>query len=787
MLRYFAFCLLVALTAGPAHAQEEAAPVKATDLLRVRELGSVTVSPDQRHVAYTVKQIVETPGQEDQQYAYRTHIYLATAGGREPAYPLTRGERSAWAPAWHPDGDRLAFVRDVKGTPQVFVLPLFGGEAYQLTEAPYGATSPVWSPDGTKVLFASPLPEHAVREQSGDVPSWPAERPGGRRRPSEATPNPDGSLAEIRAWLEKNQKQNQARVFTRLDLQGERDLEATPTYRHLFVQEADPSTDPVPLTSGFSSYEGGSWGPGSETVFFSGAARSESHPDRLRDSDLFRVRLAEGTPSRVLSMPSYALSSPHVSPSGDHVAFLARSLDNPGYAQTEVGLYALNEDSEPRLLTDDLDRSARNLQWDTSGWYLFFTAPSKGGFPLYRLAAFGPRPVQPADSLALTDSLTTAAPAADSLTLASDTSAASDTLLATQRSPVLKQVTSDTTGVRSFDVSKASLFYVRTQVTNPYELYVATIAGTSPRRLTTHNASWLEEKRLSQMEHHTLTRDTLTIDYWTMKPAFYEDGSSYPMLLQIHGGPMAMWGPGEATMWHELQFFASQGYGIVFANPRGSGGYGQAFKRLNYQDWGEGPAGDVLAAASEAVQQPWLDADRQVITGGSYAGYLTAWIIAHDDRFQAAAAQRGVYDLATFLGEGNAWRLVPYHFGGYPWENEGETAGEGGLPAPTGAAATSPHAILSRNSPLTYVDQIDTPLLILHGDEDLRTGVAQSEMLYKSLKILGKSVEYVRYPNAGHDLSRAGDPTQRIDRLLRIYTFFERFIDHRESTASAGR
>ena len=785
MLRHFALCLLIALAAGPVHAQEGTVPVKAADLLKVRELGSVAVSPGHRHVAYTVKQIVETPDQKDHQYAYRTHIYLATAGGREPAFPLTRGERSAWAPAWHPDGDRLAFVRSVEGTPQVFVLPLFGGEAYQLTKAPYGATSPAWSPDGTKILFASTLPEHAVREQSGEAPPWPAERPGGRRRPTEATPNPNGSLAEMRAWLRKNQKQDQVHVFTRLDLQGERELEPTLTYRHLFVQEADPGAESILLTPGFRSYQGGTWGPDSETIFFSGPARSESHPDRRRDSDLFQVRIAEGMPTRLLSMPSHALSSPQISPSGEHVAFLARSLDNPGYAQTEVGLYALNGDAEPRLLTDDLDRSVRDLQWDTSGWYLFFTAPSRGGFPLYRLAAFGPRPAQPADSLAFTaaDSLA----ASDSLALSRNASAVSDTLLATRRGPVLKQVTSDTTGVRSFDVGRAALFYVRTQATNPYELYAATVAGTSPRRLTTHNASWLEEKRLSQMEHHTLTRDTLTIDYWTMKPAFYEDGSSYPMLLQMHGGPMAMWGPGEATMWHELQFFASQGYGIVFANPRGSGGYGQAFKRLNYQDWGEGPASDVLAAASEAVQQPWLDADRQVITGGSYAGYLAAWIIAHDDRFQAAAAQRGVYDLTTFLGEGNAWRLVPYHFGGYPWENEREAADEGGLPAPTGAAAASPRSTLLRNSPLTYVDQIDTPLLILHGGEDLRTGVAQSEMLYKSLKILDKPVEYVRYPDAGHDLSRTGDPIQRIDRLLRIYTFFERFIDHRKNTASAGR
>ncbi|MGI9174869.1 MAG: prolyl oligopeptidase family serine peptidase, partial [Rhodothermales bacterium] len=273
----------------------------------------------------------------------------------------------------------------------------------------------------------------------------------------------------------------------------------------------------------------------------------------------------------------------------------------------------------------------------------------------------------------------------------------------------------------------------------------------------------------------------------------------------------------------EFQLFAAQGYGIVYSNPRGSGGYGYAFKRGNYQDWGDGPAADVLAAADSAATEPWVDPDRQVVTGGSYAGYLTAWIVGHDGRFQAAVAQRGVYDLATFLGEGNAWRLIPGHFGGYPWDayvpdvladssvadtmarepllaigffgestlppddvNTPDTESEAGfdesVTAPlTDVAEEKVYALLRRNSPLTYVDSIRTPLLIMHSDSDLRTGVIQSEMLYKSLKILGRPVEYVRYPEAGHDLSRTGDPKQRLDRLLRIYEFMERYVGE-EST-----
>ncbi len=221
-----------------------------------------------------------------------------------------------------------------------------------------------------------------------------------------------------------------------------------------------------------------------------------------------------------------------------------------------------------------------------------------------------------------------------------------------------------------------------------------------------------------------------------------------------------MWGPGEFRMWHEFQLLCSWGYGVVYANPRGSGGYGYEFQRGNFQNWGEGPAGDVLAVVDEALRlHEWIDQERLVVTGGSYAGYLTAWIVGNDHRFKAAVAQRGVYDLETFFGEGNAWRLVQWTMGGYPFDDR-------------------VRRIIERNSPITYVDRIKTPLLIMHASNDLRTGVSQSEMLYRALKVLNRPVEYIRYPNAGHDLSRTGDPTQRMDRLNRIIEFFERHIDN---------
>jgi dipeptidyl aminopeptidase/acylaminoacyl peptidase len=176
-------------------------------------------------------------------------------------------------------------------------------------------------------------------------------------------------------------------------------------------------------------------------------------------------------------------------------------------------------------------------------------------------------------------------------------------------------------------------------------------------------------------------------------------------------------------------------------------------------DWGKGPTSDVLTSLNLAAKGGFIDTTKLAVTGGSYAGYLVAWIVGHDQRFKAACAQRGVYDLGTFFGEGNAWRLVPNYFGGYPWEEKSK-------------------AIIERESPIKYVANIRTPLIIFHGENDLRTGVIQSEMLYRSLKVLGRTVEYVRHPGASHEITRTGNNRQRIDQMLRTMEFFERFIKH---------
>lgn len=832
----FAFAGLC-LSAGvfrcaPASAQERpeqlsgTEPVLGTDLFNIRRLGNVIVSPDGREVLYTVTSIVESD-EDDDSLTYETHLFLADAGGQTPPRQLTRGA-GATQPAWHPSGERIAFVRHVEDRPQIFVLPLLGGEAIQITSLESGASNPRWSPDGTRILFSSILTEADLRDRTGERPAWPLERPGRSPGDTEGVePDPDGSIQQVRAWLDRNMAERDPRVINRLDFQGEHDLEEQLEFQHFFVIDADPAAEPVMITRGYNHFEDAEWLADGMRIVLAGNIQDTMHPDRIIESHLY-VATADGRTLRpLLEMEDYAVFNPMPTPDGEHVAFLAMREDDWGYAQTELGLLSMEDPAGARIITAYFDRSIADAKWSVDGWYIYFTADANGGTPLYRVHPFDterPAPYVAGEPDSTTVPADTTEGPADVSDTAEETSdpiaepagaeiAATDSIAAdsaaidaTLGDPYpIERLTSFDRGVQSFDVGRATTFFVATSPANPYELYAANLTFTSESRITSHNAEWLADKRLSVPERYSVMNDGYEIDYWIMRPADFDPAERYPLLVQMHGGPAAMWGPGEPTMWHEFQFFAARGYAIVFANPRGSGGYGYEFQRANYQDWGAGPASDVLAAANAAAELPWVDEERQVLTGGSYAGYLTAWVVAHDDRFRAAVAQRGVYDLDTFLGEGNAWRLVPTHFGGYPWNVEGvdtlvaAPSMFGDVDSLMAARSDSSHAetlvalppeireaespisspalILEQNSPLTFVDQIDTPLLIIHADDDLRTGVVQSEMLYRSLKILEKPVEYVRYPDSGHDLSRTGAPGRRLDRILRIYEFFERFLD----------
>lgn len=711
----FIFLLLTAIT----YAQNKK-PVVASDLMKIATASSLQISPDgTRAVMVVTRKAVKN----ENEYYYTRHLFLVDLVSKSEPLQLTFGDKNDTQPQWSPDGRQIAFVRTDGEKAQVWLLPLTGGEAHAVTKAEFGASRPRWSPDGKKILFSSSIPFYSL---DGKTP-WTYERPGRTQgdepnfkgmkadEKKKVSNSPDGNLAEVRAWLAKNTSENNPRVLNRQNLQGELNLQPDEEFTHLFVVAPGTEEKAVQITSGFQSFGAAEWTPDGKNVVCQ-SRTLKVHPDREQDTDLWIVDVENKTAKEFLAWPGYSLTGPSYSPDGSQILFYAEPIHNRHAPQNQLATMTVNG-GKPQVISAAVDRDVAGAVWASDSKSIYFIAQTEGDIPLFNIPAKG--------------------------------------------GTATKILGNNDNGVNDFDVVGDRVVYALTETKNPWEVYLYNLRDKSNRALTQLNEVWMKDREVVFPKEFWLTRpDGTKVQYWVMAPLGKKEGVKYPTILNIHGGPSAMWGPGVFSMWHEYQLENSWGYGLVYCNPRGSGGYGDAFKTGNFKDWGTSPAADILAALEDAISKNvWIDKDQLFVEGGSYAGYMVAWIVGHDNRFKAANAQRGVYDLTTFMGEGNAWRLVPNHFGGYPWNKETQ-------------------ALLDANSPYTYVNNINTPLLIIHGDQDLRTGVIQSEMLYKSLKILNKPVEYIRYPKEGHELTRSGNPGRMMDHLLRVIEFFERYARH---------
>lgn len=714
-------------------------PIVETDLLKIKKVTEVELSRDGSLAAYAVLSVEtdnaapsnsgSTPTRNHPGYTYRSHLWLAdlrTPNARP--VPLTTGDRNDSGLAISPDGSQLAFVRaDSKKHPQIWLMSLHSpGEPRMITELEHGASNPRWRDDGKALLVSSAIPLSKLPGK----PTFNLERPGrewwdydrpspAKGAKSESAPNPnatpDGDLRAIRNWLESNSAANDPSDLTRMAFLGELSLAAEMIVSELFRIDLGTENKATQLTTTFRDHTGATFSPDGTRILFAGLPPSAEHPDRIREQSIIWEAAADGSNERpLLQQAGYSFRRALFTEDGKHLLVTGTQTDQPAYRQARLGITDL-DGTHLRWLTPDGDPSVQDPQPTRDG-HVYYTVEFHGGQPLRRVNLANGK---------------------------------------------VEDVVAGPVGINAFAAESNRLVYAQISAENPNELFTAEPRNLkSAQRLTDLHATWLAGKLISMPEEHWITRpDGLKVQYWVMKPnsVSASNASKHPWVLDIHGGPSAMWGPGEFSMWHEFQIFCSFGYGVVYSNPRGSGGYGYSFQQANYKNWGEAPMADVMAALDDTIaHEPAVDTDQLFVTGGSYAGYLTAWIVSHTDRFKAAAALRGVYDLSTFFGEGNAYNLVPNEFGGYPWEPE-------------------TRRILDEQSPITHVAAIHTPLLIIHGSSDNRTGIVQGQMLFRALKQLNRPVEYIRYPGAGHELTRSGAPQQRMDHMLRIIEFFERY------------
>ena len=305
------------------------------------------------------------------------------------------------------------------------------------------------------------------------------------------------------------------------------------------------------------------------------------------------------------------------------------------------------------------------------------------------------------------------------------------------------------------DGSRAAYLY--SDFTHPADVYVAQLTGGTPRRLTNVNGAYLSSVRLSTPQEFRVKDPAgYSVQAWFM-PATAGSGPVHPTLLDIHGGPETQFGD---TFFQEFQLYASMGYNVVFCDPAGSTGHGYAFEESLEGNYGDAMFADVQAVMDAAVRRPDVDATHLGVLGGSYGGYATLWVIAHTDRYKVAVAERAVSNLqsenlaADFAGKNGLGG--GYYTWGPPWD-----------PGSTNYA---------KFSPLTYVEGVHTPLMILHSDQDTRAPIDQTLQEYTALKILGRTVEYVAVPNENHDLSRTGSPIHRVERLHLILDWLARYL-----------
>jgi dipeptidyl aminopeptidase/acylaminoacyl peptidase len=630
-------------------------------------------------------------------------------------------------PRLSPDGATVAYVvasvdEESKEPRGAIWAALVDGSSppQRLTHGPKVDAQPRWSPDGRFLAFTS--------NRDGDVMQLyvlPVGEPGDARRLTdlkesveEPVWSPDGGrIAFIArdhdlADEEEDEQKRPPRRITRLLYRLDKHGWTAGRTHHLYVVDADGKAEPAQVTTG--DFEDGvpSWSPDATQLVFA-SARHEDW-DLSTVSDLYLVDVAGGgEPERLTAMDG-ACEAPSWSPDGSTIAYRYTPgvLDEPHHAQIAVIDVATRGRT---VLTESLDRTCTP--------YPSIREPLWDGDDLLFAIEDGGR--------------------VPLYRVAADGSAEPELEL---------QLEGCFTG---YDVVSGTLVHTATTPATMPEVF----AG--ERALTDLGSAFREHVAIAEPEAFTaVSADGSEVDAWIIRPVGLEDGRSYPAVLNIHGGPFTQYG---LRFFDEFQMEAGAGYVVVFANPRGSSGSTEERGRAIRgpaggvgPGWGSVDFEDLMAVVDEAVKRfAFIDPDRLGVMGGSYGGYMTSWIVGHTDRFRCAISERAVNDLATEDGESDIAGFFRAYVGAQPWED--------------------PEAY-RKVSPLTYAEQITTPLLILHSENDLRCPIGQAEQLFTVLRSLRRDVEFVRFPAESHELTRSGSPSHRMQRFEIVLEWLGRYL-----------
>jgi len=637
-----------------------------------------------------------------------------------------------------PDGGRIAFVvkrldRDADAyRSAIWMTPSAVDEPRPFTAGARQDSAPRWSPNGRWLAFLSD-------RAGGKAQLWLLPAGGGEAcrltdQPEAIerfawSPQSDRIAFACRVPVERmgaprspkprnDDEAKGARIVSSLRYKSNGDGFVYDRRRHIFAVSID-DCNCRQLT--FGDFEDGdpAWAPDGNSIVFSSARHDDHELDTA--GDIFVLPATGGEPRRLTATLGPA-ATPAYKPDGTCVAYLGHDDPHAGGARnTSVWLLGANGEA-PTALAFELDRTVVGdwpPVWTPSG-HIVFAVADRGAVGVWAAEAAGSAAVP----------LVGGKRSVSSWSLSADARRLAFTASAPAQPPELFLLELESEGPRP-------------------------VAG-SERALTHLNSGWLCEVELVEPQPiEYASADGWQIEGWLTKPSGSQAGRRYPLLLNVHGGPHMYYG---WNFFDETQVQAGAGYAALCLNPRGSQSYGEQFARACCNDWGGKDFEDVMHGVDEVLRRfEFLDPERSGVLGGSYGGFMTSWIVGHSTRFKAAVSERAVNSLVSLFGTSDiGYWFEQFEVGGTP------------LAAP---------ACYVERSPITYADQVRTPVLIIHSENDLRCPIEQAEQLYIALKLGRRAdVAFVRFPDENHELSPRGKPSRRVERFAIILDWFDRYL-----------
>src|SRR6185436_18743474 len=651
--------------------------------------GDPQIAPDGSRVAFVRVTV------NDKKDGYNTSIWTVSPATGE-THQLTSGIRDS-SPRWSPDGKYLVFVRITEkdgrpDVPQLFMLAMVGGDSFQFTTLARGAGQPQWSPDGRTIVFVNSANPEDLAKQKEMLPTPAPAAP-------QAAASPVASPAEAKKSEDK--RESDVRVITRAVYRsnGAGYLDYThPGHIRLITapRNADEKVVPKQLTWGKFSEDNVTWASDSSKIYFTSDRNEESYYE-LPSTTVYSVAVSGGDPAKLTTFDMGA-GGLAVSPNGKQLAFTA-SIAQPvkSYQQPDLWVMDISPNAKPRNLTAEFDYDVG------SGVGGDNTAPRGGG---------GNPPVWSADGHSIM------------LIYAKEGRANLGSFDAGNGKET--DVTKGNQAVVSFratpDASRLAL--IISTPTRVGDLFWLDRAGAQPRQLTHVNDDLFGKLNLTEPEEIWYQSfDGKRIQAWVQKPPDFDPQKKYPLILNIHGGPHAAYG---FIFDHEFQWMAAKGYVVLYPNPRGSTTYGQEFGNIIQYHYPGDDHKDLMAGVDELIKRGYIDEQKLGITGGSGGGVLTDWAIGHTTRFAAAVSQRDISDWSSWWYTADFAQFQPSWFKGAPFEDPD----------------------FRTRSPITYIDKVTTPLMLILGEADWRTPTsAGGEQMFRALKYRKIPTVMVRFPN----------------------------------------